>query len=237
MPNLLPLYHRLLKAYGPQHWWPAQTPFEVMVGAILTQNTSWGNVERAIVNLRAKRLLKARALANASESAIRAAIRPSGYFNQKTRRLAMFAQWCMRAYHGDIGRMRNVPTATMRKLLLAQHGIGEETADSILLYALAKPVFVIDAYSRRLLALAGIRFKSYPQYQHFMEQSLRSLPKRKRIQVYNEFHALIVRWGKDMRSPDPQTKQQARRLILLSSRSRSTRMVTQNNAEIQRLSA
>lgn len=150
------LIARLTRAYGPSGWWPADSPFEVMVGAILVQNTAWTNVERAIANLRAAELLEPRALGQCRMVRLRRLVRPSGYFNQKADRLKRFARWIVSEFGGSVAAMRRVPLTHMREALLAQHGIGPETADSILCYALGHPVFVADAYTRRIFARHGV---------------------------------------------------------------------------------
>jgi endonuclease III related protein len=182
-----------MSAYGPQHWWPGRTRFEVIVGAILTQNTSWTNVERAIANLRREKLLTIPAMQEVSTSRLARLIRSSGYFRQKARKLKTFTSFVRRNYAGSLTRMFRVPTGTLREQLLAVHGIGPETADSILLYAGNQPIFVVDAYTRRILerhALASPRFK-YDEIRALFEQNLPRDP-----QLFNEFHALIVRTGK-----------------------------------------
>src|SRR5262249_22813805 len=141
----------LYAAFGPQHWWPGRSRFEIIVGAILTQNTSWKNVEAAIRNLRAKRLLRPEALQKTPIAKLAQLIRPSGYFRQKTKKVRAFTSFLSKTYGGSLSRMFRTPTAILREQLLSIHGIGPETADSILLYAGAHPVFVIDAYSRRIL--------------------------------------------------------------------------------------
>jgi len=196
------IYRRLYRAFGPQHWWPGKTPFEVMVGAILTQNTNWQNVERAITNLDRARLLDPVHLAAASPRRIASLIRPSGYFNVKARRLRAFLEW-LRKYtdDGDLACFRRIPTARLRDELLAIPGIGPETADSILLYALKRPVFVVDAYTRRVLVRHGLvpRDASYDAIRSTFESHV-----RKSVKVYNEYHALIVRLGKEVCRPRPQ---------------------------------
>ena len=144
MKDLMGIYRKLYADFGPQHWWPGDTPFEVAVGAILTQNTNWDNVERAIGNLRSKRLLSARKMHAAPDSELAETIRPAGYFNVKARRLKAFLEFLMEGYRGSFKRMQGEDTSSLRKKLLGVNGIGPETADSILLYALQRPVFVIS---------------------------------------------------------------------------------------------
>jgi len=182
-----------MSAYGPQHWWPGRTRFEIIVGAILTQNTSWTNVERAIANLRREKLLAIPAMLNIPTPRLARLIRSSGYFRQKAKKLKAFTRFVQQQFSGSLSRMFRVPTETLRQQLLAVHGIGPETADSILLYAGNHPVFVVDAYTRRILerhALASPKSK-YDEIQLLFEQNLLPDP-----QLFNEFHALIVRTGK-----------------------------------------
>jgi endonuclease III related protein len=149
-------YHALFHAWGPQHWWPAQSRFEVIVGAYLTQNTAWTNVEKALANLRAARLLSVRAIRRASLAELERLIRPAGYFRQKAGRLKLFVAFLDDQYHGSLAKLFARPTEKLREELLNLHGVGPETADSILLYAGNHPVFVVDAYTRRILARHGI---------------------------------------------------------------------------------
>ena len=187
-------YRRLLGAYGPQYWWPADGPFEMIVGTILTQNTAWKNVEKAIANLRQSGLLSPEALARVSSKRLANVIRPSGYFNIKADRLKRFARFLFEAYGGDLERMFEEPVELLRPRLLSVKGIGPETADSILLYAGRTPVFVIDAYTRRVLSRHRLasRTASYESLQSFF---MDHLPPR--TDLYNEYHALMVRVGKD----------------------------------------
>jgi len=187
------IYQRLFKEFGPQHWWPGETPFEVMVGAILTQNTNWGNVEKAIKNLKQERVLSPRALKDISSSRLASLIKPAGYFNVKAKRLKNFIDFLWREYEGDLNRMRKEPLSVSRPKLLSVNGIGPETADSILLYALDKPVFVIDAYTRRFLYrhnLAPLN-ADYHSLQKYFMSSL-----KEDVALFNEYHALIVHLGK-----------------------------------------
>jgi endonuclease-3 related protein len=145
-------YRALFRAWGPQHWWPARSRFEVIVGAYLTQNTAWTNVEKALVNLRAARLLSVRGIRRVSLAELEHLIRPAGYFRQKAKRLKLFVAFLDRHYKGSLAKLFALPTQKLREELLNLHGIGPETADSILLYAGNHPVFVVDAYTRRILA-------------------------------------------------------------------------------------
>ncbi len=154
--QILQHYRELYRAWGPQHWWPAETPFEVIVGAYLTQNTAWTNVELALANLRQAQLLSVEGIRKVSQLRLERLIRPSGYFRQKAARLKMFVSFLDRNYGGSLDRLFAQPTAKLREELLSLNGVGPETADSILLYAGNHPVFVVDAYTRRILERHGI---------------------------------------------------------------------------------
>ncbi|HLD82847.1 MAG TPA: endonuclease III domain-containing protein [Candidatus Omnitrophota bacterium] len=191
MKNRLSLiYKKLYSYFGPQAWWPAQTPFEVMVGAILTQNTNWSNVEKAIANLKKQRLLSRDKLSSLPQKKLAQLIRPAGYFNIKAKRLKNFLR-SLQANH------RNIPltkTSQLRNWLLSINGIGPETADSILLYALARPVFVVDSYTKRILSRHSLIDEpaTYEDTQRLFMQNL-----KKNTRVFNEYHALLVRLAKD----------------------------------------
>jgi endonuclease-3 related protein len=186
---------------GPMRWWPARTPFEVIVGAILTQNTSWGNVERAIANLRSAQMLRPSAIAAARISRLATLVRPSGYFRQKAKKLKAFVRFLQGEYGGSLKRMFDTPTGVLREQLLAVHGIGPETADSILLYAGNHPVFVVDAYTHRIFGRHGIT-NGKPEYESVRALVEAALPRDS--QLLNEFHALIVNTGKNWcRKKDP----------------------------------
>ena len=189
---LLTLYKRLLVAYGPQHWWPAGSPFEVIVGAVLTQNTAWVNVEKAIDKLKSQNYLSLTAITNLKHAQLAAAIRPSGYFNIKAKRLRNLCIWITE--QGGMGALTIRPTGQLRKQLLNVHGIGPETADDILLYAFNRPVFVIDAYTRRLFTKLGLITgnEAYEILRLEIESKL-----EQDHQMYNEYHALIVRHAKE----------------------------------------
>ena len=198
--TLLEIYDKLYAFYGPQHWWPGDSPFEVAVGAILTQNTNWSNVEKAIANLKAARVLSAHALHRVPAAELALLIRPSGYFNIKAGRLKAFLAFILTAYRGSMKKMGKGDTASLRQELLNVHGIGPETADSILLYALDKPVFVIDAYTKRVMSRHGIldHGASYDEYQRMFHELLGN-----DISLFNEYHALLVMVGKDYCKPKP----------------------------------
>ena len=187
------LYESLLTQYGAQPWWPAETPFEVVVGAVLTQNAAWSNVEKAIAQLKAERLLALDAILASDHDALAAAIRPSGYFNIKARRLRNLCEYL--AAHGGLEAFAGLQLSAQRDGLLGVNGIGPETADDILLYALDRPVFVIDAYTRRLLQryrLAGGK-ESYESLRAGFE---RAMPAD--VFVYQQYHALIVMHAKEV---------------------------------------
>lgn len=187
--TLQAIHDRLLAAYGPQGWWPADSAFEMMVGAILTQNTSWTNVEAAIAGLKAAGLLDAGAIAICNEDQLATAIRPSGYYKQKARKLKIFADF----YLGHGGEAGLGTLTSPRQVLLALHGIGPETADSMLLYALERPVFVIDAYTRRIFGRLGLASPAagYQALQDHFQASLPASP-----ELFKEYHALIVMHAK-----------------------------------------
>ena len=190
---LLAVYRRLLDAYGPQGWWPGSgDPFEIVAGAVLTQAVSWKNVELALANLRRAGALTVPALHALDDSSLAALIRPSGYHTVKARRLRAIVRLIVEEHGGDLGRLLALPLGELRPLLLGTYGIGEETADDILVYAAGLPSFVVDAYTVRLftrlgLAPAGSRYRDWQAY--FMAH----LPAD--AALFNEYHALIVRHG------------------------------------------
>ncbi len=188
------LYRLLLESFGPQHWWPGETPFEVLVGAVLTQNTSWRGVARAIANLKREGVLSLEGLLGLEPERLAGLIRPAGYFNLKQRRLRNLLELLQGEFGGDLDRLFALPWEDARRVLLSSNGVGPETADSILLYAGGKPVFVVDAYTFRILGRHGFAVEEmdYHQVQAlFMEH----LPRR--ADMFNEFHALLVKLGKD----------------------------------------
>jgi endonuclease-3 related protein len=197
------IFDRLHNAFGPQHWWPGETPFEVAVGAILTQNTNWSNVEKAIMNLKQRKMLSAKKIHTISSGELALLIRPAGYFNVKAGRLKAFACFLIKEYRGSMKRLAEEDLLTSRNKLLAVKGIGLETADSILLYALAKPVFVIDAYTKRILSRHAImaHSASYDAYQNLFHATLRSDVLR-----FNEYHALLVLLAKEFCRTKPRCK-------------------------------
>ncbi len=186
-------YDALSRTYGPQHWWPGECPTEIVIGAILTQNTNWRNVEKAIAQLRASRLLDWKALRDVPVERLAEMIRPAGYYNVKANRLKNFAAWLWEYYGGDLGRLRDVPLERLREELLSVNGIGRETADSILLYALDKPSFVVDAYTARLARRHRL-IDDDADYESLKALFEDHLPTD--VKTFNEYHALIVAVGK-----------------------------------------
>jgi len=190
---LLKIYKNLYDFFGPLNWWPGDTPFEVMVGAILTQNTSWRNVEKAINNLKKENLLEPQKLYCINQEKLAQLIKPSGYYNIKARRLKNFINIFVNEFEGSAKKMFSGDGGELRKKLLNVNGIGPETADSILLYAGNKPFFVVDAYTRRIFSRHKLISKdaSYHQIQEFFSQNL-----DRDVKLFNEFHAQIVMLGK-----------------------------------------
>lgn len=195
------IYHKLFSRFGKQHWWPAETQFEVIVGAILTQNTNWANVEKAIINLKKKNLLKPRKIREIPIKRLARLIRPSGYFNVKAKRLKSFVDFLFREYHGSLKNMFEDDHLKLRAKLLNVKGIGLETADSILLYAGEKPIFVVDAYTRRALLRHNLIEKSasYSQIQNLFMDNLSC-----EVKLFNEYHALLVKLAKTLCKKVPQ---------------------------------
>ena len=196
--RLRAVYRRLFARHGLQHWWPARTPFEVIVGAVLTQNTAWSNVEKAIANLDAADTLTPAKLMALPEGDLAGLLRPSGYFNVKAGRLRAVCAWYLE--QGGHDALRHWPTSRLRDALLGLHGVGPETADDILLYAFDRPVFVVDAYTRRLFARLGMGSGDAP-YEALRAGIERALGPD--VSLYNEYHALIVRHGKARCRPRP----------------------------------
>jgi endonuclease III related protein len=192
---LLAVYSRLYDAYGPQHWWPGDSLFEIIAGAILTQSAAWLNVEKALANLKAANALTPEGIAALAEAELAQIIRPSGYFNAKARKLKAFVELLDETFAGDLDRMLATPASELRLALLPTHGIGPESADSVLLYAAGQPVFVIDAYTRRTFLRLGF-VPEADNYDGWQRLFMRALPAD--APLFNEFHALIVRHGKDV---------------------------------------
>ena len=188
------MYERLSAFFGPSNWWPGETPFEVMVGAILTQNTNWKNVERAIANLKKDGLLTLAAMSALSREQLAKYIRPAGYYNIKAQRLRNFFALINEKWDGDLDLFLCQPAVVLREELLSVKGIGPETADSMILYAAGKPVFVVDAYTHRILSRHEIIDESYDYH---MIQELFTDNLEEDSALFNEYHALIVRVGKE----------------------------------------
>lgn len=190
---LLKIYDKLLNHFGNQKWWPADTRFEVIVGAILTQQTSWKNVEKSIKNLKENKVLEPKKMFNLPVNKLESLVKPSGFFKVKSKRLRSFLKFFVENYSGDLDKMFKLSLNDLRKILLSVHGIGPETCDSILLYAGDKPVFVVDAYTIRLCERYPIiKLKKYEKVRKFFEKNL-----PKDVNLFKEFHALIVELGKN----------------------------------------
>lgn len=196
--TLLEAYRRLDDAWGPQHWWPGESVLEIMVGAVLTQNTAWSNVERAVANLKAAGVLSMQALLALPLDELAALIRPAGYFNVKARRLRALLEWVSAA--GGVEALSGWTDEKLRSGLLGVHGVGPETADDILLYAFGRPVFVIDAYTRRILGRLGL-IDPTMGYEHLRAVIEAELPPD--VPLFNQFHALLVAHGKAICRPRP----------------------------------
>lgn len=191
---LMQIYQRLYQAFGPRNWWPAETSFEVVVGAILTQNTAWSNVEKAINNLKVEGVLEPEQLKSIEINELAELIRPSGYYNQKAKKLKEFVNFLFSCYDGQLSLMFEKELYPLRQELLSINGIGQETADSILLYAGYKAIFVVDAYTHRLLVRHNL-IEDKVSYHHIQKLVMDNLPHQ--VELFNEFHALIVQVGKE----------------------------------------
>ena len=191
---LLEAYRRLYDRYGPQHWWPADTALEVILGAILTQAVAWTGVERALANLKNAGLMSVPALQACPESHLATLLRPSGYFNAKARKVKAFIDHLWEGYEGDLKAFLSRDTGALREELLSIHGIGQETADDILLYAAARPSFVIDTYTRRIMKRMGLAPERdhYEDYQQLFHDALAP-----EAPLFNEYHALLDRHAKE----------------------------------------
>jgi endonuclease III related protein len=196
--RLMAVYQRLHAAHGPQHWWPGDSAFEIMVGAVLTQNTAWTNVEKAIVNLKAAQALSPDVIATAPHRRLAGWLKPSGYFNIKAKRLRALCIWLI--HKGGLKHIARLSTPALRAELLQVHGVGPETADDILLYAFHRPVFVIDTYTRRIFKRLGVieGNEDYESLRQLFETTLDN-----DVQLFNEYHALIVMHAKDSCRPRP----------------------------------
>ena len=196
--TLIEIYQILYDAFGPQHWWPGDSRVEIITGAILTQNTNWANVKKAINNLKAADCLAAEKLYHAELSQLAEIIRPAGYYNIKAKRLKSFLSWLFENYDGRLKSLESVNTEQLRAELLSIKGVGRETADSILLYAYDRAVFVVDAYTARI-AIRHNLIDSDADYEQLKDLFESNLPQD--IQLYNEFHALLVRAGNQFCKP------------------------------------
>lgn len=196
--QLTEIYRLLFKSFGPQHWWPGETQFEIITGAILTQNTSWANVEKAIANLKSADLLRPEKLYHLDTASLAELIRPAGYYNIKTKRLKSFLTWLFENYEGRLENLEKLDTEQLRAELLAVKGIGCETADSILLYAFGRAVFVVDAYTARV-AVRHQLAEPEAEYEQLRDLFQSNLPQD--VQLFNEYHALLVRLGKEFCRP------------------------------------
>jgi len=190
---LMRMYEKMSESFGPQHWWPAEGPLEMMVGAVLTQNTSWRNVEKAIEGLKSRRMIDPEALCRVPFEELAQVIRPAGYYNIKARRLKNLAEFIVQRAAGDLDALFSEETSALREALLGIKGVGPETADSILLYAAGRPVFVVDAYTHRILGRHGL-ISEEATYDETQSCFMDHLPQD--AALYNEFHALIVRTAK-----------------------------------------
>jgi len=191
--KLLKIYQKMFDAFGPRQWWPGETPFEVVIGAILTQNTNWSNVEKAIKNLKTAGKLSPEGIYGLSITELAELIKPSGFFNVKAKRVKAFINWLFSRYEGNLSKMFARDLQTLRSELLSVKGIGPETADSILLYAGNMPTFVVDAYTHRIFSRHELipEESTYDDMKSFFEENL-----PKDVQLYNEYHALLVNIGK-----------------------------------------
>ncbi len=197
---LADIYQRLLKRYGRQHWWPANEPFEVMVGAILTQQASWRNAAKAIDGLKTAGMLSPAAIRRMPVSELALIIRSSGYYNAKAKKLKSLVGWLGSRYRDNLDELFALDVPQMRRELLAVHGIGPETADSIILYAAAKPVFVVDAYTRRIVNRLGLA-PADDSYAACQQLFMAHLPAD--AGLFNEYHALLVQLAKDACRREP----------------------------------
>jgi endonuclease-3 related protein len=196
--QLTEIYQLLFDRFGPQHWWPGETRFEIITGAILTQNTNWANVEKAIANLKSAHLLTPEKLYHLEIPQLAELIRPAGYYNIKAKRLKSFLNWLFNSYGGILENLENLDISRLRDELLAVNGIGPETADSILLYAFDRPIFVVDAYTARVAVRHGL-IEPDADYEQLRELFQSNLPED--VRLFNEYHALLVRLGKEFCRP------------------------------------
>lgn len=191
--RLMTIYDLLYAAFGPQHWWPGDSELEIVLGAVLTQNVAWSNVEKALFALKSRGLLSIPALAALPASQLAEFLRPTRYYNQKAARLQALVKMVQDVFGGDLDRFLAQDTAALRRTLLGLKGIGPETADSIILYAARRPLFVVDAYTRRIFSRLGL-VEPHADYHHVQELFMANLPADEPL--FNEYHALIVCLGK-----------------------------------------
>ncbi len=201
---LTEIYDSLFNSFGKQYWWPGDTGFEVVIGAILTQNTNWTNVEKAIRNLKNAKIFTPMKLHEINQEKLAELIKPSGYFNVKAKRLKHFIEWLFLNYNGSLSKLFKLRYTILREQLLSVNGIGKETADSIILYAAEKPTFVVDTYTKRVLVRHGLITEDY-DYDTIKEVFEENLPKE--VPLYNEYHALIVMVGKYYCKPKMQCEE------------------------------
>jgi endonuclease-3 related protein len=209
------IYKTLYKTYGPQHWWPAKTKLEIIIGAILTQNTSWHNVEKAITNLKKYKLISVDKLHKIKIEVLQKVIRPAGFYKQKSQTLKNLISFLMKEYNGKITTFLKEKQNILREKLLAIKGIGKETADSIILYAANKPLFVVDKYTRRIFSRHSIIKNENIEYDKLQNLITKNLPKK--VKIYNEFHALLVKVGKSLCKRVPHCEQCPLKKYLLES--------------------
>jgi endonuclease-3 related protein len=215
---LLDIYRRLYAAYGPQGWWPGGSPFEVVVGAILTQAAAWTNVEKAIANLKAAGVLSPRGIFQTPVDDLARLLYPAGYYNAKARKLRAFVEMLFERHGGDLDRLFALPAPELRRELLATHGIGPETADAVILYAAGRPRFVIDAYTRRVFGRLGLTpaKDDYASWQALFEGALPP-----DAPLYNEYHALIDHHAKTYCRKEPLCAQCSLREVCATGRSKT----------------
>ena len=194
MNKIIKIYTTLYKSFGPQHWWPGETPFEIMIGAILTQNTNWKNVEKAISNIKNKDLLDPFKLNSISNNELQTLIKPSGFYRLKAKRLKNFLEYFIKDFNGSIENMKKLDRDKLRDYLLSIKGIGKETADSIILYALSKAIFVVDTYTQRILSRHNL-IKLGEDYELIQSIFHNTLPEN--VKLFHEYHALLVKIGKE----------------------------------------
>ncbi len=198
---ILQFYHTLYREFGKQNWWPADAPFEVIIGAILTQNTSWNNVKKAIENLKKNDFIDAKKLFQLDTEKLKELIRPAGFFNQKAKTIKNFLTFLFSNYDGNLNNLLNEEDDTLRYKLLHIKGIGKETADSIILYAAGKPAFVIDKYTKRIFIRHNIINNQDIEYDELQKIIQNNIPKK--TELYNEYHALLVKVGKELCKTKP----------------------------------